>query len=101
MRLDISNGLGVDARHCECFSDHFSLPINTSRSEPDLHGSVVVYRGASEDRVDVITVLARVGQALEDHKRDSVPGRRTLSACVEGTTVSIRRSDTSLLIHVA
>src|SRR5262245_50889451 len=101
MRFDVSNSLGVDAGHCECFLDYLCLAINTGRSEPDLHGSIVVYGRAPEDRVDVVTVFVRVAQALEDNKPNSVAGRRTLRECVECATVSIRRSDTSLLIHVA
>src|SRR5215470_7181594 len=101
MRFDVSNSLGVNAGHCKCFLDYLCLAVNTGRSKPDLHGSIVVYGGAPEDRMDVVTVFVRVAQALEDDQPNSAAGRRTQRECVECATVSIRRSDTSLLILVA
>src|SRR5690606_35086393 len=69
MRLDVADRTRLDARIAVRHGDHRRLTLAAGRGEAGLVAAVVVDRAAADQRVHLVTVGQRVGQALEQYHR--------------------------------
>ena len=99
--LDVPDGLRLDACHCQRLTDDGRLAIHAGRRVPGLHRSVVVDRGAADDRRDGVTARAGVIEASQYDDPYSVARHCSCRFGVEWSAVPVRGGDASRLVHVA
>src|SRR5260221_11128601 len=100
MRFHMPNGACRDSRGEMCDLDGTGLTFNTWSSVAGFDGAIVVDGGPSDDGVDAVSVGERVGEALQDHDRGTVPAHRACRSGIERTASPVRREKTPWLIPV-
>ena len=89
--LDIRHRRRIDVGHRESGGDHFGLPVDTGRREPDFGGAVVVDTKAANDGVDRVIVGERVVEPLQDDNAGAAAENGARGGRVERATFAIGR----------
>ncbi len=89
MRLDQTDGAGVDLRLGLCGEDHLGLSGGAGCAEADLAAAVVVDGAAADDGADAVAVGEGVLQALEYDGSHAVAGGGAGGVRGEGAAVAV------------
>ena len=101
VRLDESDGRGVDIGDGVRLGDDLGLAGDGGCGVGHLHRAVVVDRRAADDGVDAVAVVERRLQRLEYHRRDPAAEDRAVGPDVERPAVARRRHHRPRLVGVA
>jgi len=101
MGLDVLDVLGVDTGHCNGFGQGLNLPRHARRSEANLAGAIIADGCTLDDREDLIAIVNRLFQRLEQYKTQAVGEQGSIGLRIERAAIAVGREHTILLVEVA
>src|SRR6516162_4686022 len=101
MRLDVPDGVGLNAGHALGHLDDLRLAFNTWPSLAHLAGTIIIQSQPLYQGENIVAIRKRVRLPLENHDFDAIADHGSLAVCIEWTAVAIGRLNPTLLVPVA